>query len=124
MVHGIGIDMLEVARMERELSREGGGFRDAVFTESEVAECTAHPRPPEAFAGRFAVKEALIKAFGGTETDSRWRDLEVLCSGPDGARVVLHGAWRRRADKQGVRDIAVSFSVAGGYATAFASTSG
>ncbi|MFC1544393.1 holo-ACP synthase [Gemmatimonadota bacterium] len=121
MVLGVGVDLLEVARMERELAREDGGFRGTVFTVAEVAQCTASARPAEAFAGRFAAKEALIKALGGVLTeDFRWLDMEVLASAGGETEVALHGGLRRLADGLGVRQIRLAISTAGGTAAAFA----
>jgi holo-[acyl-carrier protein] synthase len=91
-----------------------------VFTAREVSECSAAHRPAAAFAGRFAVKEALIKALGGTLVEGfEWRDLEVVGAGAD-LQAELHGAVGRLAEDRGVRHIRVSASSTAGMVAAVA----
>jgi len=61
MVLGIGIDVIETARMERALARHGGTFEARVFTEAECADCAKRADRSQAFAARFAAKEALMR---------------------------------------------------------------
>ena len=64
MIVGIGIDLLEISRMERALGRTGGRFLDRVFTVDERAACEASGGGAERWAARFAAKEAVLKALG------------------------------------------------------------
>jgi holo-[acyl-carrier protein] synthase len=79
---GTGIDMIEVERIERALTRPrtGARFRARVFTEREVAYCESRGRPRyESYAARFAAKEAAMKAMGtGWNAQVGWRDIEVV----------------------------------------------
>ena len=108
MIVGIGIDVLEVRRMEAELAREGGGFRDDVFTPAEIACCTSQSHSALHFATRFAVKEAVLKALGtGVLDGASWREIE--CGPDDGdPRVRLHGRLAREASVRGARGILVT----------------
>ena len=69
---GMGVDICDIARMERALERHPT-MRHRVFTEEEVAYCDTRGRPAESYAGRFAAREAVIKALGGY-MGKRWKD--------------------------------------------------
>jgi len=103
MVKGIGIDLIEVARVARQLAEDGPEFVASVFTPAEISYCRAKHRPAMHFAARFAAKEALFKALaeaGGGRPD--WRDVEVV-SGHEGRPLLaLHGAARDMATRLGV----------------------
>lgn len=65
MILGVGVDLVEVSRMERTLNRPWAStFVRRVFSEEEAAKCWTSRRPAEAFAARFAAKEAFVKALG------------------------------------------------------------
>jgi holo-[acyl-carrier protein] synthase len=64
---GLGVDMIEVARIQHSLDRFGQRFVQRVFTAGEVAYCTSMKFPARHFAARFAAKEAVSKAFGTGE---------------------------------------------------------
>ncbi len=65
MILGVGIDLVEVPRMQRILDRSWGRrFIERVFCPEEIAVCDGAARPAEAYAARFAAKEAVVKAFG------------------------------------------------------------
>jgi holo-[acyl-carrier protein] synthase len=119
MIVGIGLDVCSVRRMARELARDGGGFRDEVFTPHEIAYCETRHRPAQHYAARFAAKEALFKALDTDAGDTaRWREVEVRI-GPDGRRrVVLHQRLARAAARRRVRDIHLSLTHDGAIAIA------
>ncbi len=118
MILGIGTDLLEVARMARELSEDSGGFRETVFTPEEIAWCEAKRYPARHFAARFAAKEALLKALPARPPDGSWRDVEVSRTEEAPPRLVLHGRVKEIADRLGVKSILVSLSHTDGLATA------
>ena len=65
MIVGVGVDLVEISRLERTLCRRWAKtFVARVFSEEEISTCRSSPRPAEAFAARFAAKEALAKALG------------------------------------------------------------
>jgi len=78
MVVGIGIDIVNIDRIERLIARWGNLFLSRVFTEREIIWCQKRARSPECFATRFAAKEAFLKAIGwGLRNGIQWRDIEV-----------------------------------------------
>ena len=120
-VLGIGTDLCDVERMARELAREGGGFRDAVFTAGEIAWCESGPRPPQRFAARFAAKEAVFKALSPAALPALvWQEIEILADESGQAWVQLHGATGRLADERGVGAVRLSLSHTPTVAAAFA----
>jgi len=110
MILGIGTDLLDVARMAKELKKDGAGFRDAVFTPSEIACCEAKRYPARHFAARFAAKEALFKALAAPASPDFWHEVEVVRTGDEPPRLVLHGRAKEAADRLGVRSVLVSLS--------------
>jgi holo-[acyl-carrier protein] synthase len=78
MILGMGIDMTDVNRMKEKLARDNG-FRTYVFSEAEIAYCEKQARPEEHYAGRFAAREALLKALGtGLTSPVALTQLEVV----------------------------------------------
>jgi len=98
-VGGVGIDLLEVERLERALERRPR-LAERVFTDAERAYAAARARPGLHLAARFCAKEAVAKALGMTAWS--WRDVEVV---PTSAapEVRLSGSVAVRADELGVR---------------------
>ncbi len=118
MILGIGTDLLDVARMAKELSEDGGGFRDAVFTPDEVAYCQAKRCPARHFAARFAAKEALFKALSDHTLAGLFREVEVAREDDGPPHLVLHGRVKEVAGRLGVKMILVSLSHTDGLAAA------
>lgn len=78
MIIGTGIDIVNIDRIERLMTRWGSLFLSRVFTEKEIGWCQQKARPPECFAIRFAAKEAFLKAIGwGLRNGIQWTDIEV-----------------------------------------------
>ena len=78
MIFGVGIDLVNIPRMETVLERWGERFVQRVFTEQEAKICRQRAHPAASFALRFAAKEAFSKALGvGMRRGIRWRDIEV-----------------------------------------------
>jgi holo-[acyl-carrier protein] synthase len=98
-VGGVGIDLLEVERLERALERRPR-LAERVFTDAERAYAAARARPGLHLAARFCAKEAVAKALGMTAWS--WRDVEVVATGA-APEVRLEGAVAARAEALGVR---------------------
>lgn len=116
-----GIDMIEIARVERALARYGDRFLERVFTPVEILYCRA--RPPE-LAARFAAKEAVAKALGvGVRMMARdgvhWQDVEVIGDRRGKPLIRLSGRAAARADELGLAEWAVSLSHTREHAIAF-----
>ena len=107
-VIGLGVDLVDVSRIERILERDDG-FVGRVFSEDEIAFCSDSANPAECFAARWAAREACAKALGGIP-EGRWHDIRVV-RGPNGdVGVELDGAARQRADEVGAERLLLSFA--------------
>jgi len=119
MIVGLGLDIAEIDRIEAAITRHGAPFLERLFTPAEIAYCERFKNRYERYAGRFAVKEAAMKALGtGWSRGVRWRDIEVMRepSGKPGLR--LEGAAREIADGLGVKHISVTITHSGNLALA------
>ena len=111
MIVGSGVDLAEVARIRRAIERHGERFLARVFTAAERAYVERKRNRFERYAGRFAAKEAAMKAIGtGWKDGVRWQDFEVanLPSGKPTLR--FSGRAAEVAARLGVRSVALSLS--------------
>lgn len=111
----VGVDIIEIPRVERVYARYGERFLRRIYTEREIAYCRG--RAPQ-LASRFAAKEATMKALGTGVRGIRWRDVEVVRGRGQAPRIALHGTARARADRLGMTDIALSLSHSKEFAVA------
>ena len=110
MVVGIGIDLFEVARMERQLRGRDPGLREEIFTPAEIEGCEAARDPMFRYAACFAAKEAVYKALAPPAgAGMSWRDVEVHFRRRHG-EVSLRGALRAQAETLGVRGVRLRLS--------------
>jgi holo-[acyl-carrier protein] synthase len=108
MILGVGVDIIDVERIQSALDnpRTGERFRLRVFTEEEVAYCTRRRNAAESFAARFAAKEAMMKALGRAHG---WREIEVI-RGKGAPTLRLHGRAQQHAAALGMERIHLSLS--------------
>ena len=107
---GIGVDMLEISRMERVIERRPNFLR-RVFTEEERAYCERSARPAEHYAARWAAREAVVKALGcGFGNGVGIRDVSVVRDERGGVRAQLTGGAAKVALEKGVVEVALSIS--------------
>ena len=93
---GLGLDATDISRITRTIERYGERFLRRIFTDGEVAYCQRRRAPAIHFAGRFAAKEAAMKALGtGHSHGVLWRDVEVVRRGGP-PRLQFHGGAARR----------------------------
>lgn len=116
---GIGVDIVETARVEALIERHGDRFLHRIFTAREIDYCKSMKFSARNFAARFAAKEAVSKAFGtGIGAAVGWQDIEV-CRGRDGRPYIeLHGNAKDLARQLAVTDVLISMSHADHYAVA------
>lgn len=108
---GVGVDMVNISRMERILGRTPR-FAQRVFTAEERAYCDRTARPTAHYACRFAAREAVLKALGcGFSKGVSWADVSVTQDGRGRPQAVLKGRAAQIAREQGVLDVAISMSV-------------
>jgi holo-[acyl-carrier protein] synthase len=100
---GLGFDTTDIPRVREVFEKYGERFLRRIFTDGEIAYCMRRRDPVPHLAGRFASKEAAMKALGtGHSRGVLWKDIEVFrVTGPPQLR--LHGGAARRADGLGVR---------------------
>ena len=111
MIVGMGIDVEEVERVKGAIERQGVRFLKRIFTEKEQAYCEQFKDKYERYAGRFAVKEAAMKALGtGWSRGVRWVDIEILRRQGSRPMLELKGEARKIADRLGVNNIAISIT--------------
>ncbi|MEM1085549.1 MAG: holo-ACP synthase [Verrucomicrobiota bacterium] len=116
---GIGIDVVEVDRIESSMSEFGDRFAEKVFTAGERAYCDSQRRSGLHYAARFAAKEAVAKAFGtGIGKDLGWLDMEIVRKESGEPELVLSGAGRAFADQEGITEVKISLTHAKHYAAA------
>ena len=118
-VIGIGVDIVETARIRESLTKFGDRFLNRCFLPDEVAYCRQMKFPELHFAARFAAKEALSKAFGtGIGKQLGWKDLEIRKRDSGEPYAVLHGKGAALARARGVAEIFVSLSNCKDYSAA------
>jgi holo-[acyl-carrier protein] synthase len=111
MILGTGVDLAEVGRIRDAIERYGDRFVQRIYTAAEIAYVERKANRFERYAGRFAAKEAGMKAIGtGWKRGVRWQDFEVsnLPSGRPTLR--LHGVAAQLAEKMGVKSISLSIT--------------
>jgi holo-[acyl-carrier protein] synthase len=111
MIVGMGIDIAEVKRITQVIESQKERFLRRVYTRDEVLYCEQFKNRFERYAGRFAVKEAAMKALGtGWSRGVRWVDLEVVRQRGGRPTLSLKGEAKKIADALGVRNIAISIT--------------
>ena len=111
MIVGMGVDIAEVERIQAAIEKRGAAFLKRIYTPKEAAYCERFKNKYERFAGRFAVKEAAMKALGtGWQHGVRWVDLEVVREKSGRPTLAISGEAGKIAARLGVKNIAVSIT--------------
>ncbi len=121
MIVGIGIDLVEVGRIEASLKRFGDRFMQRILRLEEIAYCQLHKHPGTHVAARFAAKEAFAKAFGtfiGHQLGLL--DIEVVHQPSGQPAILLHAAGQNLMIHRQIKRIQLSLSHTNQYATAVA----
>jgi holo-[acyl-carrier protein] synthase len=118
---GLGTDIVEIVRIGEMIERHGELFLERVYTEKEVAYCQKRASSYQHFAGRWAAKEAVLKALGtGWAKGISWRDIEVVTLPSGQPRVLVHGAVQELSEQAGITGYLLSISHCRSHATATA----
>jgi holo-[acyl-carrier protein] synthase len=118
---GIGTDITECLRIARMIERHGELFIDRVYTPEETKYCQSRKQATQHFTGRWAAKEAILKALGtGWRRGISWRDIEVRNELGGKPIVAVRGGAKDVVEKLGISEIQVSISHCRTHATACA----
>ncbi|HVU88730.1 MAG TPA: holo-ACP synthase [Pirellulales bacterium] len=118
---GIGTDIVECLRIAQMIERHGDLFINRVYTPLEIGYCQSRKASTQHYAGRWAAKEAILKAIGtGWRRGISWRDVEVRNDKSGRPVVGMRGGARDAVEHLGIRKILVSISHCRSHATAYA----
>jgi len=120
-VVGIGTDIVEVLRIAQMIERHGEIFINRVYTDHEIEYCGARKAWKQHYAGRWAAKEAVLKALGtGWARGITWRDIEVQNEIGGKPHITLSGGAGEAAERIGITEVMISISHCRSHATAYA----
>lgn len=120
MIVSVGVDAVEIDRIQALLERSGERFERRVFTPAESDYCLSRQRPAESFAARFAAKEAVMKCLGtGWTEGTAFHEIEVMRSAAGEPSIALAGPTAARAALLAIRRWHVSLTHTATTATAF-----
>src|SRR5215831_17626539 len=121
MILGVGIDIIEVARIQASFEKFGDRFLNRILHPNEVSYCLSHKVPGPFLAARFAAKEAISKAFGtGIGAQLAWQDMEVGRKESGEPFVILHGEGKTLLEERKGRVVLISLSHTQEHAAAVA----
>jgi holo-[acyl-carrier protein] synthase len=120
-IFGIGTDIVECLRIAQMVERHGELFIGRVYTQQEIQYCQSRRQATQHFAGRWAAKEAVLKALGtGWRRGISWRDVEIRNERSGSPVVTLYGGARDFLEQQGISQVLISISHCRSHATAYA----
>ena len=121
MIIGIGVDIIEITRLEQAIMRHGERFISRVFTPREAAYCETIARRAERYATRFAAKEAARKAIGAATplVALAWHDVEIISSTEGAPQLEFHGRAAELIEQLAVTRAHISLSHSAEQAVAF-----
>jgi holo-[acyl-carrier protein] synthase len=121
VVVGLGTDIVEIARIAKMIERHAETFINRIYTPEEIKYCQKRKHCYEAFAGRWAAKEAIMKVLGtGFVKGIGWLDIEILNEKSGQPFVNIRGGAGEYAEKIGIDEILITISHCKAYATATA----
>ncbi len=124
-VLGIGTDIVEVLRIAQMIERHGELFINRVYTDHEIAYCSARKAATQHYAGRWAAKEAILKALGtGWRRGIGWRDIEIRNNRAGAPSVAFRGGTRDIVERVGIQELLISISHSRSHAVACAVAQG
>ncbi|MCD4651951.1 MAG: holo-ACP synthase [Candidatus Cloacimonetes bacterium] len=118
MIYGTGTDMIEVARVARQVEKENG-FKERIYSALEIEYCESMHHSSQHYAARFAAKEAYFKALGtGWRNGMGFAEVEVTNDELGNPHLVLHGKAREVAEERKIKKLHVSLTHLKDYANA------
>ena len=118
---GIGTDITECLRIARMIERHGELFVNRVYTPEEIKYCQSRAQSTQHFTGRWAAKEAILKALGtGWRKGITWRDVEIRNEPGGRPTVAVLGGTKEVVQRLGITKLLVSISHCRTHATAYA----
>ena len=122
---GIGVDIVEIARFDGAMQRQGQKLLDRLFLPSEQAFCQPQHEPARCYSARFAAKEAVSKALGtGIGAELGWHDIELGRKDTGAPFITLHGRGAETATRKGITEVLITLSHSEHYAVAIAIATG
>jgi len=121
MIAGVGVDIVEISRLERAIGEYRDRFVNRVFTEREIEYCERVARKAERYATRFAAKEAARKALGAATPIAAlsWHDVEIISSTEGAPQLQFHGRAAELVEKLKIVRAHISLSHEQDQAVAF-----
>ncbi len=117
---GTGIDIVECLRIAQMIERHGELFITRVYTDAEIEYCTTRKAATQHYAGRWAAKEAVLKALGtGWRRGIGWRDIEIRNDRNGTPVVKLRGGARDIMERAGIKSFHISISHCRSFAVAY-----
>ena len=111
MIKGVGIDIMDISRIEKQILKHGRRFIDRVFSSEEIAYCETKVHRSRHYAARFAAKEAVMKALGtGLGRGMSWHDVVIISDEQGQPAVRLSRKARELAEEMGVGRAHISLS--------------
>lgn len=107
MILRTGVDLIEISRIEEVISRHGKHYLERIYTSAELEYCG---KRVESLAGRFAAKEAVVKALGSGIGDVTWKEIEILGDEQNAPVLILSGEAEKMAKELGLSNWSVSIS--------------
>jgi holo-[acyl-carrier protein] synthase len=124
-VIAIGTDIIECPRIADMLAKHGDVFVNRVFTATEIEYCAGRKMDYQHYAGRWAAKEAVLKALGtGWSGGIKWTDVELIREPSGQPKIVLYNRALERSQELGIDEIMISVSHTREFAVAFATALG
>ncbi|MFK7738128.1 MAG: holo-ACP synthase [Pirellulaceae bacterium] len=124
-VIGIGTDIIECERIDQMIAKHGDTFLQRVYTGDEIEYCSGRKASNQHYAGRWAAKEAVLKALGtGWAHGIQWTDVEVVNLQGGRPVIALSGKAKEISIQQGIEEMMISISHCKHYATAYATAVG
>jgi holo-[acyl-carrier protein] synthase len=111
MIIGLGIDIVDQIRIRKGIEKHGESFINRLFTSKEIAYCQRYRDSTERYAGKFAVKEAFMKAIGtGLSQQVTFKDIEVLNKDSGAPYIITHGKTEQIVKQLNATKVHVSLS--------------